>query len=205
HAVDNCGNTSGQVHQTITVEDHTAPSIGGQGSDATIECPASPSFTSPTSSDTCNTSSVVEDGDTSAAGTCQGTYTRTKTWHAVDNCGNTSSQVHQTITVEDITAPTIGGQGSDATIECPASPSFTSPTSSDTCNTSSVVEDSDTSTQGTCDGTYTRTKTWHAVDKCGNTSSQVHQTITVEDTTAPVIGSPGANNTVECPASPSFT
>ena len=70
---------------------------------------------------------------------------RTKTWHAVDNCGNTSAQVHQTITVEDTTAPTIGGQGSDATIECPASPSFTSPTSSDTCNTSSVVEDSDTS------------------------------------------------------------
>ena len=83
----------------------------------------------------------------SAAGTCDGTYTRTKTWHAVDNCGNTSGQVHQTITVEDTTAPTIGGQGSDATIECPASPSFTSPTSSDTCNTSSVVEDSDTSQQ----------------------------------------------------------
>src|SRR5678815_5732359 len=100
------------------------------------------------------------------------TYTRTKTWHAVDNCGNTSAQVHQTITVEDTTAPTIGGQGSDATIECQASQSFTSPTSSDTCNTSSVVEDSDTSAAGTCEGTYTRTKTWHAVDNCGNTSSQ---------------------------------
>src|SRR4029453_13508029 len=121
--------TSAQVSQTITVRDITAPSIGGQGSDATIECPATPSFTSPTSSDTGNTSSVVEDSDTSTAGTCDGTYTRTKTWHAVDNCGNTSAQVHQTITVADTTPPTIGGQGSNATIECPASPSFTSPTS----------------------------------------------------------------------------
>src|SRR4029453_10177607 len=205
HAVDNCGNTSAQVSQTITVADTTPPSIGGQGTNAPIECPASPSFTSPTSSDTCNTSSVVEDSDTSMAGTCAGTYTRTKTWHAVDNCGNTSAQVHQTITVVDTTAPSIGGQGSDATIECPASPSFTSPTSSDTCNTSSVVEDSDTSAAGTCAGTYTRTKTWHAVDNCGNTSAQVHQTITVVDTTAPTIGGQGSNATIECPASRSFT
>src|SRR5207342_3369616 len=188
-----------------TVEDHMAPTIGGQGSDATIECPASPSFTAPTSSDTCNASSVVEDSDTSTAGTCEGTYTRTKTWHAVDNCGNTSAQVHQTITVQDTTAPSIGGQGSDATIECPASPSFTSPTSRDTCNSASVVEDSDTSAAGTCEGTYTRTKTWHAVDNCGNTSSQVHQTITVVDTTAPSIGGQGSDATIECPASPSFT
>src|SRR5207253_5293928 len=59
-------------------------------------------------------------------------YTSAKSWKAVDACGNTSGTVTQTITVRDTTAPTIGGQGSNATIECPASPSFTAPTASDT-------------------------------------------------------------------------
>src|SRR5207302_11320278 len=110
-----------------------------RSSNATIECPATPSFTAPTASAACGTSTVVEDSDTTAAGTCANDYSRTKTWHAVDACGNTSAQVHQTVTVEDTTAPTIGGQGSDATIECPATPSFTAPTASDACGGSTVV------------------------------------------------------------------
>src|SRR5207237_580155 len=142
--IDACGNTSGQVHQTISVVDTTAPTIVG-GSDGTVECPAMPVFTSPTASDTCGTSSVVLDSDTSTAG-CGNTYSETRTWHAVDACGNTSGRVHQTIMVVDDQPPTIGGQGNDGTVECPATPSFTSPTASDTCGTSSVVLDSDTST-----------------------------------------------------------
>src|SRR5207302_468353 len=205
HAVDACGNTSAQVHQTVTVHDTTAPTIGGQGSDATIECPATPSFTAPTASDACGGSTVVQDSDTTAAGSCANDYSETKTWHAVDACGNTSGQVHQTVTVHDTTAPTIGGQGNDATIECPATPSFTAPTASDACGGSTVVEDSDTTAAGTCANDYSRTKTWHAVDACGNTSAQVHQTVTVHDTTAPTIGGQGSDATIECPATPSFT
>src|SRR5262249_3137727 len=118
----------------------------------------------PTASDACGTSSVVLDSDTTAAGSCANAYSRTRTWHAVDACNNTSAQVHQTITVRDTTAPVIGGQGSNATIECPASPSFTAPTASDACGTSSVVMDSDTTAAGSCANAYSRTRTWHAVD-----------------------------------------
>ena len=140
HAVDACGNTSGTVSQTITVRDTTAPTIGGEGSDATIECPATPSFTAPTASDACGASTVQRPGETTTAGTCANNYTAAKTWHAVDACGNTSVTRTQTITVRDTTAPTIGGQGSDATIECPATPSFTAPTASDACGASTVIE-----------------------------------------------------------------
>src|SRR5438477_152151 len=184
------------------VEDNTPPTIGGQGDNGTVECPATPVFTDPTSSDTCSSSSIVLDSDSSTAG-CGGTYTRTKTWHAVDACNNTSAQVHQTIMVVDTTNPTIT-QPADGTVECPAMPVFTEPSSSDTCNSSSVVLDSDTSTAG-CGNTYSETRTWHAVDACNNTSGQVSQTISVVDDQAPSIGGQGDNGTVECPASPSFT
>src|SRR5205814_2611172 len=40
---------------------------------------------------------------------------------------------------------------------------------------------------------------------CNNHSSTVSQTVTVVDTTPPVIGAAGGNATIECTASPSFT
>src|SRR5262249_44002459 len=185
--------------------DTTAPTIGSAGSNATIECPATPSFTAPTASDACGGSTVVLDSDTTAAGSCANNYSETRTWHAVDACGNTSASRSQTITVHDTTAPTIGSAGSNATIECPATPTFTAPTASDACGGSTVVQDSDTTAAGTCANNYSETKTWHAVDACGNTSASRSQTITVRDTTAPTIGNAGAAATIECPATPSFT
>src|SRR5205085_12277004 len=138
--VDACGNTSAQRSRTVTVDDTTAPTIGHAGADGTIECPNSPVFTPPTASDACGGSTVNEVGDTTAAGTCAGTYSETKTWHAVDACGNTSASRNQTITVADTTPPAIGGQGSNATIECPASLTFTAPTASDTCSGATVQD-----------------------------------------------------------------
>src|SRR5207302_1736088 len=204
-AVDACGNTSGTVTQTITVRDTSGPVIGAAGSNATIQCPATPTFTAPTASDACGTSTVVQDSDTTTAGTCTGTYSETKTWHAVDACGNTSASRNQTITVADTTPPSIGGQGADGTVECPASPTFTAPTASDTCSGATVQDLGATTTAGTCGNTYSSTKSWKAVDGCGNTSGTVSQTIAVLDHTAPTIGGQGANGTVECPASPTFT
>ncbi|MCX6291558.1 MAG: hypothetical protein NT126_07310, partial [Bacteroidetes bacterium] len=140
--------------------------------------------------------------DVTTPGECAGTYSRTKTWNAVDACGNQSGTVSQTIIVQDITAPSIGQPGADATISCPASPQFTAPTASDACDQNpSVVEVSDVTTPGECAGTYSRTKTWKAVDACGNQSGTVSQTITVQDITAPSIGQPGADATISCPAS----
>src|SRR5207248_6216071 len=115
--------------------------------------------------------------------TCANRYTITRTYHAADACGNSSSQ-SQTITVNDTTAPTIGGQGANATIECTVTPSFTAPTASDNCSGGTTVNEvSDTTAAGSCANNYTRTKTWRAVDACSNTSETVSQTITVRDTT----------------------
>jgi hypothetical protein len=192
HAVDACGNASTPVSQTITVRDTTPPTISSHGADATIECPALPSFTPPTATDTCDSNpQIVEDSDVTKPGACAGAYERTKTWHAVDACGNASAPVSQTITVKDVTAPVIGAAGADATIECPATPVFSSPTATDTCDPSpQIVEVSDNTTPGACASAYTRTKTWRAVDACGNASETVSQTITVQDTTPPTMTCP---------------
>src|SRR5947208_4373486 len=151
------------------VEDNTPQMIGGQGDNGTVECPATPVFTDPTSSDTCSSSSMVLDSDSSTAG-CGGSYTRTKTWHAIDACGNTSGTVSQTIMVEDNTPPTIGGQGDNGTVECPATPRSEERRAGNTCSSSSVVLDSDSSTAG-CGGSYNRTKTWKAIDAWRHTRS----------------------------------
>ncbi len=206
-AVDACGNESPVVSQTITVADTTPPTIGSPGANATIECPATPTFTPPTASDLCDPSpSVIEVSDITTPGTCPGSYSRTITWKAKDCSGNESATVSQTITVADTTPPTIGSPGANATIECPAAPTFTPPTASDVCDADpNVIEVSDITTPGICPGSYSRTVTWKAKDCSGNESATVSQTITVTDTTPPTIGAPGANGTIECPATPTFT
>ena len=205
HAVDACGNTSAQKSRTVTVLDNTPPVLADPAADGTVECPATPSFTAPTASDACGTSTVVQDSDTTAAGSCANSYSETVTWHAVDACGNTSAQKSRTVTVLDNTPPVLADPAADGTVECPATPSFTAPTASDACGTSTVVQDSDTTAAGSCANSYSETVTWHAVDACGNTSAQKSRTVTVLDNTPPVLADPAADGTVECPATPSFT
>jgi hypothetical protein len=202
-AVDDCGITSVTRSQTITIRDTQAPSIGNAGDNATIECTASPSFTAPTASDACNGATVGTIGADVTGGTaCARTVTRT--WRAVDGCGNTSVTRSQTITIVDSQAPSIGSAGANATIECSASPSFTAPTASDACSGATVSAVGADATGGTaCARTVTRT--WRAVDGCGNSSATRSQTITIIDTQAPTIGSAGANATLECSGTPSFT
>src|SRR5437764_13032564 len=108
------------------VVDTTNPTIT-HPADGTVECPAMPVFTSPSSSDTCNSSSVVLDSDTSTAG-CGNTYRSEERREGVEACKNTSAQVQQTIMVVDTTNPTIT-QTADGTVEYPAMPVFTSPCS----------------------------------------------------------------------------
>src|SRR5439155_17131858 len=204
-ATDCSGNHSATRTQTITVVDTTPPTIGPAGADDTIQCPNSPVFTPPTASDTCGGSTVNLVSDTSTNGTCAGTYSETKTWDATDCSGNHSATRTQTITVIDDQAPTIGQAGANGTAECPNAPVFTEPTASDTCGGATVNLVSDSTTAGSCAGTYSETRTWDATDCSGNHSEQRTQTITVIDDQAPTIGQAGANGTAECPNAPVFT
>jgi len=80
----------------------------------------------------------------------------------------------------DTQAPTIGNAGANTTINCTATPVFTAPTASDACNTVTVVLVSDVTVAGVVPGSYTETRTWRAVDACGNSSVTRSQTIVVK-------------------------
>src|SRR5438477_8869244 len=146
-----------------------------------MHSPATTEITPPTATDTCDPSpAIVVVSDVTTPGTCAGTYSETKTWKAVDACNNSSGTVSQTITVRDNTPPTISAAGANATINCPATPVFTPPTATVTCEPSPAIVLLSFPTRRSSDlGTYSETKTWKAVDACNNSSGTVSQTITV--------------------------
>jgi hypothetical protein len=195
------GNTA-SCSFNVTVLDTTAPVLAGVPSDATASCNNIPVAAAVTATDNCDpapkvtlTETSTQDQDATVIG--HYAYTITRTWMATDASGN-STKASQTISVSDTAKPVLAGQGSATTIECPASPVFTAPTASDNCDPNPVVTFTDTTTPGDCAGTYSVTRTWTAEDVSGNVSLPVSQTITVKDTTPPVITGFPADIAVSC-------
>ena len=84
------------------------------------------------------------------------------------------------------TAPVISGVGGPLTIQCNQPLVFSSPTATDNCDTAPSLTFVDTTAPGSCPQNKTVTRTWTAKDACNN-SSTASQSITVQDTTPPVI------------------
>src|SRR5437867_3782929 len=104
-----------------------------------------------------------------------------------------------TTPVVDTTAPVISTLPGPTTIECPATPSFATPTATDACDPSPTLTFADVTTPGSCPQAHDVTRTWTATDHCGN-SSQKSQTIHVVDTTPPVVSEVPGPSTIQCPA-----
>ncbi|NCI49350.1 hypothetical protein GWC95_05415, partial [Sediminibacterium roseum] len=196
-ATDACGNTASKT-QTITVQDTQAPVISAAPADATVECNAVPAAAILTATDNCDTPAVIFN-ETRTNGNSPNNYTLTRTWTATDACGNTSSKT-QTVTVRDTQAPVISAAPANATVECNAVPAAAILTATDNCDTPEVTF-TEVRTNGNCPSNYTLTRTWTATDASGNTASKT-QTITVQDTQAPVISAAPADATVACNAVP---
>ncbi|MFH6945769.1 choice-of-anchor L domain-containing protein, partial [Flavobacterium sp. FlaQc-49] len=190
--------------------DSVKPVIDPLPSTTTINCPEVPVFAQATATDDSGTVSSLTFQDTTVPGNCTGSYTKTRTWTAIDACGNTSLPVSQTIIVQDNTAPTWSTQAgtlnttvqcSDATALANAQAQF--PVATDACDTdvTNIVKVSGAfvASQG-CANAGTYTNTWTVNDDCGNTSAIFTQIITIEDTTAPTWSTQAGtlNTTVQC-------
>jgi hypothetical protein len=168
--------------------------------DVSVECDAVPAAPIVTASDACDPSVPVTFGEATTPGRCPESYTITRTWSAVDDCGNSVSR-SQIITVDDTQAPTLSGVPDDATVECDAVPPPGTPSAADNCDPAPRVTLSESRATGRCASEYVLTRTWTATDACGNAFSR-SQVITVEDTTPPVVQPPD-DLVVECPPPPS--
>ncbi|MEO6130750.1 MAG: SdrD B-like domain-containing protein [Saprospiraceae bacterium] len=196
---DACGNLS-TCNQIITIHDALPPSLTCPVN-VTIQCTAStlPATTgTATATDNCSTFAVTS-SDVILPGSCPQQKTITRTWKATDACGNFST-CNQIINVVDTAPPGMTCPVS-VTIDCTAStlPAATgNATATDNCSTFTVTS-TDIIVTGSCPQEKVITRTWKAMDACGNFST-CNQIITIHDTTAPALTCP-SNVTIECTAS----
>src|ERR1043166_1332997 len=195
-ATDACGNNS-SCTQTITLRDTTKPTITCP-TNVVLDCPADTRTNVTglaTAQATCSAVSVSYSD--SVSNNCGGTKVISRLWTALDDCGNSSSCV-QTITVRDISKPTITCPPNQV-LECPANTTTNAngmASAQDTC--SAVTIGYSDAVTNNCGAAQTITRTWTATDQCGNSASCV-QIITVRDTLKPIIVCP-SDRVLECPA-----
>ena len=185
---DGCGNASAAV-QTISVFDDEAPVLSEVATEVVLQCgdemPAAP-----TATDNCSSVEVTF-VDEATGVSCSGEESFNRTYTATDACGNESS-VSVEVSFNDIVAPTFTAP-MDVTVECDSDMNDLALTgdvmdATDVCSADIFVTYSDdaSTSEGSCLADNVVTRTWTVTDGCGNSSSAT-QTITLEDTTAPVV------------------
>ena len=218
HIEDECGNDI-ELSQIVNLTDDVAPTFD-------IACPADVALnsdedcnadTSEATHGTATYSNVMDncDDDVQMAvssddvitNICDGSYTiaRTFTITGTDHCDNvTTKTCTQTITVTDVTAPSIDTDASDLTVECDGAgnaadlagwlASNGGAAASDNCS-AVTWSNSDATLSDLCGATGAVTVTFTATDDCGNSSS-TSATFTIEDTTDPSLSITGPANKI---------
>jgi hypothetical protein len=196
-ATDACG-FQDNCAQTIRVRDTIAPVITCPPN-RTIECGMEWGFGTPTALDNCDgTNAVISVMSTVTNSQCGKTFVASRTWQAMDHCGNTSL-CSQTVTVVDTIPPVVTCAG-DRIVECSAAWAFDEPTATDVCNDGPVhIVAANTMTNQLIGALFRAQRTWIATDDCGNTAT-CSQTVTLVDTIPPTLTCP-ANITVLCSGS----
>ena len=150
-----------------TRQDTIAPSLVGVPANVTISCEQALPTALPTATDNCDLSPRITMADVITRGTCTNAYTVTRTWTAIDKCGNTTT-ASQIITVQDKTVPVLVGVPANITLNCGQTvPTVPTVSATDNCDANTVVamvEDTSSTTAVT--------RTWTATDACGNTATQ---------------------------------
>jgi len=189
-AEDSYGNTA-QAYQIIYIEDKIRPVLGGIPLDITLQCDESiPAPATAFATDNCTSDVTIQFEESRINGDCPNAYTLTRTWRAIDDCGNVDINT-QTISIIDQTPPIL--------LEIPTDITITAVLGNDLSEipTPVAIDNCDESIDFTfVDGDYESlncgeqfTRTWSAIDDCGNVT-EVSQRITIVNGTdiVPFIG-----------------
>lgn len=194
--VTDCAGLMSMHTQTVTIVDNIKPTLSELPSDTIVTCSANvPGDPGVTATDNCGEVLSVTYIQ-SAIGTCPGDDTITNTWTVTDCAGNVTTHI-QNVIVDDNTKPILNSMPADLTVQCFAAvPGDPGVTATDNCGENLSVTFAQ-STAGACPGDDTITNTWTVTDCAGNVTTHI-QTITIDDTTAPILSAMPMNTIVEC-------
>ena len=193
----------GESCEATCLYDTFAPELVSMEESYTTTCEeAATDIREPEFSDNCDDVLEVSYSDEVEAGDCEGSWTITRTWTALDNNGNTLSVV-QTVNVVDTTGPEFTTPA-DATIACTDDAADLSLTgnvtdAADACSNEVAVAYTDAlaTSDNACFENDLIIRTWTATDACGNTTSK-DQLITLVDQNAPYFTSVPDGVTLAC-------
>ena len=194
-ATDACGNVA-TAEQLIQITDWIAPVISGVGEDMIVECNNVPSVPEVIATDNCSDATLTFNEEI-IPGDCPGYYTIIWTWTSVDFCDNVAT-AQQVIEVVDTTGPIFTYVAESATIECGMDIPGSGAEATDACS-NATVSMTESTVAGDCPQESTITRTYTAIDACGNTTVAT-QVIEIVDSTAPVFTFVPENITIECDA-----
>lgn len=172
-ATDECG-LSSQANQSITVSS-VDPTLGGTGglTSITVSCDNIPPAATVTASNACSNLVTVQltEISTSNSEACSFDRTINRTWVATDTCGNTVSFSHE-ITVQPPDPPEFDILVTNLNETCGNVSAAVTVTASSACSTVNVtLVEEDHAPNGNCTDDYNITRTWTAVDECGQETS----------------------------------
>ncbi len=169
----------------VTVEDNSAPDPPMPPANMMVQCPTDvPSSVELTAIDNCDGDITVSPTEANTPGSCPTSFTIVRTWTFTDDSGNTS-QVTQTITVNDDTPPMATCQDVMVALDVMGQATFTAADvnngSSDNCTADPIIS-LDVNTVMNCTSSTPVTLT--VTDECMN-SSTCDAMVTVVDNLPP--------------------
>lgn len=202
---DNNGGEEEENEDPCTAADceQVPPTIDNLPADMTVNEDAIPAVATPTTSDNCDTDVNLTFMENRTEDANSNDYVLTRTWTAVDDCGNisTGEQVIRVVVADDsgnnggdnggdnnnpctaddceTTPPIIGNIPNDETVNYEAVPAPAQPVATDNCDTDVSLVLSETISESIDARNYTLTRTWTATDDCGNEATG-QQVIKVE-------------------------
>ena len=192
-ATDSFGNSS-NVSFTVHYTDTIAPVFTFVPATMEVACGADIPASTAEASDNCGIVSVTSSDGNLQTGDCEDHYIRTFT--AVDECGN-SSTATQRINIIDTVPPVFTQTIADIVVECAAdAPAIAVASATDNCGSVDIQSESILLSSDSC-GNYVEQVTYTAMDACGNIATQSY-TITVLDTTAPVLSETPDSLILDC-------